>query len=103
GDYLVPVGEALAKTHGAKLKEMADAEWLPIVRDTTMAMMMDLIRGDLAVLGITHEVFFSERTLHQNGAVEAVLKLLTDKGLIYTGVLERPKGEAADDWEERPQ
>jgi arginyl-tRNA synthetase len=103
GDYLVPVGEALAKTHGAKLKDMADADWLPIVRDTTMAMMMDLIRGDLAVLGITHEVFFSERTLHQNGAVEAVLKLLTDKGLIYTGVLERPKGDAADDWEERPQ
>ena len=103
GDYLVPVGAALAKTHGDKLLKAPDAEWMPIVRDTTMAMMMDLIRGDLAVLGITHEVFFSERTLHQNGAVEAVLKLLTDKGLIYTGVLERPKGDASEDWEERPQ
>ncbi|MDO8421088.1 MAG: arginine--tRNA ligase [Parvibaculum sp.] len=103
GDYLVPVGVALAKTHGDKLLKAPDTEWLPVVRDTTMAMMMDLIRGDLAVLGIVHEVFFSERTLHQNGAVEAVLKLLDEKGLIYTGVLERPKGDASEDWEERPQ
>ncbi|MDO8287685.1 MAG: arginine--tRNA ligase [Parvibaculum sp.] len=103
GDYLMPVGQALAKTHGEKLKAMPDAEWMPIVRDTTMAMMMDLIRGDLAVLGITHEVFFSERSLHQSGAVDAVLKLLDDKGLIYKGVLERPKGDTSDDWEEREQ
>ncbi len=103
GDYLVPVGQVLAKTHGGKLKSMPDAEWMPIVRDTTMAMMMDLIRSDLKVLGITHEVFFSERSLHQSGAVDAVLKLLDEKGLIYTGVLERPKGDASDDWEERPQ
>lgn len=103
GDYLVPVGQALAEAHGDKLLSQPETEWLPVVRDTTMAMMMDLIRTDLALLGITHETFFSERTLHQNGAVEAVLKLLDEKGLIYTGVLERPKGEAADDWEERPQ
>lgn len=103
GDYLVPVGQALADTHGDKLRDQPEADWLPVVRDTTMAMMMDLIRADLGLLGITHDTFFSERTLHESGAVEAVLKLLEDKGLIYTGVLERPKGEAADDWEERPQ
>jgi arginyl-tRNA synthetase len=103
GDYLVPVGQALAAAHGDKLLSQPEAEWLPVVRDTTMEMMMDLIRSDLGLLGITHETFFSERTLHQNGAVEAVLKLLDEKGLIYTGVLERPKGETSDDWEERPQ
>ena len=103
GDYLIPVGKALAKMHGNTLLDKPDAEWLPLVRETTMSMMMDLIREDLALLGITHETFFSERTLHQSGAVDDVLKLLDDKGLIYTGVLERPKGEAADDWEERPQ
>lgn len=103
GDYLVPVGQALADTHGDKLLSQPETEWLPVVRDTTMSMMMDLIRADLGLLGITHETFFSERTLHQSGAVEAVLKLLDEKGLIYTGVLERPKGDASDDWEERPQ
>jgi len=103
GDYLIPVGKALAKMHGNTLLDKPDAEWLPLVRETTMSMMMDLIREDLALLGITHETFFSERTLHQSGAVDDVLKLLDDKGLIYTGVLERPKGDTADDWEERPQ
>ena len=103
GDYLIPVGKALARMHGNTLLDKPDAEWLPLVRETTMSMMMDLIREDLALLGITHETFFSERTLHQSGAVDDVLKLLDEKGLIYTGVLERPKGDAADDWEERPQ
>lgn len=103
GDYLIPVGKALAKMHGNTLLDKPDAEWLSLVRETTMSMMMDLIREDLALLGITHETFFSERTLHQSGAVDDVLKLLDEKGLIYTGVLERPKGDTADDWEERPQ
>ena len=103
GDYLIPVGKALARMHGNTLLEKPDEEWLPLVRETTMSMMLDLIREDLSLLGITHETFFSERTLHQSGAVDNVLKLLDEKGLIYTGVLERPKGESQDDWEERPQ
>ncbi len=103
GDYLKPVGKALSATHGNALMTMEEGEWLPIVRDAAIDAMMELIRGDLAVLGIEHEVFFSERALHKSGAVEAVLKLLDEKGLIYTGVLEPPKGELPDDWEPRPQ
>jgi arginyl-tRNA synthetase len=64
---------------------------------------MDMIRGDLAVLGIVHEVFFSERSLHHSGAIEETLKLLDSKGLLYEGVLEAPKGEKGEDWEARPQ
>ncbi|MGB5950770.1 MAG: arginine--tRNA ligase [Parvibaculum sp.] len=103
GDYLKPVGQALAAEHGDALAGMEEAEWLPVVRDAAIDAMMELIRGDLAVLGINHEVFFSERELHKSGAVEATLKLLEEKGLIYTGVLEPPKGELPDDWEPRPQ
>jgi arginyl-tRNA synthetase len=103
GDYLKPVGEALKAAHGQKLTQMNEAEWLPIVRDTAIDAMMELIRGDLAVLGITHEVFYSERELHKSGAIEKTLKLLENKGLIYTGVLEAPKGEQSDDWEPREQ
>jgi arginyl-tRNA synthetase len=103
GDYLKPVGAALAAEHGDALAKMGEGEWLPIVRNAAIDAMMELIRGDLAVLGINHEVFFSERELHKSGAVEATLKLLEQKGLIYTGVLEPPKGELPDDWEPRPQ
>ncbi len=103
GDYLKPVGAALAAQYGNELAKMEEAEWLPIVRNAAIDAMMEFIRGDLAVLGIEHEVFFSERTLHSSGAIEATLKLLEQKGLIYTGVLEPPKGELPDDWEPRPQ
>jgi arginyl-tRNA synthetase len=103
GDYLKPVGRELAAAHGDALLGMEEAGWLPVVRNAAIDAMMELIRGDLAVLGIRHEVFYSERTLHASGAIEATLKLLEDKGLIYVGVLEAPKGEQVEDWEPRPQ
>ncbi|HCX68644.1 MAG TPA: arginine--tRNA ligase, partial [Rhodobiaceae bacterium] len=103
GDYLKPVGEALAAAHGKSLLEMEEGEALKIARETAVEAMMELIRGDLAVLGIVHEVFYSELSLHRSGAVEKTLKMLEDKGLIYIGTLEPPKGEVPDDWEARPQ
>ena len=104
GDYLKPVGQALAATHGGNLIDVNDeAEALRIAREAAIDAMMELIRGDLAVLGITHEVFFSELSLHRSGAIDETVKLLEEKGLIYFGVLEPPKGETPEDWEPRPQ
>ncbi len=104
GDYLKPVGQALAATHGGNLIDVNDeAEALRIAREAAIDAMMELIRGDLAVLGITHEVFFSELSLHRSGAIDETVKLLEEKGLIYVGVLEPPKGETPEDWEPRPQ
>ncbi len=68
GDYLVPVGEALKRDHGDGLLAMDEAAWMPIVKPVAIAMMMDMIRDDLALLGVTHEVFFSEATLHDRSA-----------------------------------
>ncbi len=108
GDYLKPVGEALAKQHGASLKEKSEAEWLPLVKDASIAAMMEMIRDDLAALGIEQEVFFSERTLHDassgdSSAIAKTIKTLEEAGLIYEGVLEPPKGKKPDDWEPRAQ
>ncbi|GAK43999.1 arginyl-tRNA synthetase [Tepidicaulis marinus] len=103
GDYLVPIGKELAAEYGDKLKAMPEADWLEIVRKRAIEAMMEMIRGDLAALGIEHEVFYSERSLHENGAVEETLAYLESKGLIYTGVLEPPKGKTPEDWEPRPQ
>ena len=108
GDYLVPVGAALAQTHGAALAgpdaTPAPASlWLDVVRDTTMAMMLESIREDLAALGVHHDIFTSERALLQSGAVDRAIALLQEKGLIYEGVLEPPKGKTPEDWEPRAQ
>jgi arginyl-tRNA synthetase len=101
GDYLVPVGEALAAEFGSAFVGAPEAEWLGKFRTRTVALMMDRIREDLALLGIRQDVFFSEASLGKR--VQQALDTLAAKGLIYEGVLEAPKGEAADDWEPRPQ
>lgn len=103
GDYLVPVGQALKDVYGDKYLTADEAEWLPLFREFTVARMMDTIRDDLKLMGVHHHVFSSERALVDAGSVDAALKALEDQGLIYTGVLEPPKGKKPDDWEPRPQ
>lgn len=104
GDYLVPAGKALADKYGDKLKAMDEAEWLPIVRDFSIDAMMDLIREDLALLNVHHDVFFSERKLHgKGGDIDEMLQEFLDRDLVYEGVLPPPKGQLPDDWEEREQ
>jgi arginyl-tRNA synthetase len=105
GDYLKPVGTALAKAHGPALQAMPEAEWLPIVRGAAIDAMMAMIREDLAALSIRHDVFFSERTLHGGGdsPISAAIAHLQSRGLIYEGRLPPPKGAPEVDWEDREQ
>ncbi|MBT5944839.1 MAG: arginine--tRNA ligase [Rhodospirillaceae bacterium] len=103
GDYLVPVGAALAARDGDKWQASDESEWLPEFRAFSVAAMMDLIRDDLGVLNIRHDEFSSERALVEADGVDAVMQTLERDGLIYEGVLEPPKGKLPDDWEERPQ
>ena len=95
GDYLKPVGAALAGQHGDSLKDMAERDWLPIVRDTAVDMMMDMIRDDLMALNIRHDVFFSERSLSdpENNRIAGAIDSLRQRGLIYEGRLPPPKGQ----------
>ena len=101
GDYLKPVGQVLAKEYGDSLLKRDD--WLPLVREKSIAMMMDLIREDLAALSIKQEVFFSEKALQDEGAVSKALATLEARDLIYIGKLPPPKGELPADWEDRDQ
>ena len=103
GDYLVPVGQALAAEHGDKLKAMPEGAWLPIVRAKAIAMMMEMIKGDLAALNIKHDVFFSERSLIETGnnKVTETIDFLRAKGDIYEGRLPPPKGKPVEDYEDR--
>jgi arginyl-tRNA synthetase len=103
GDYLKPVGEALAQKMGDKWLNAGEDIWLGEIRTLVTSMMLDAIREDLQALGIHFDVFTSEKALVQKGAVDDVLKTLEDMDLIYIGVLEPPKGKTPDDWEARPQ
>jgi arginyl-tRNA synthetase len=105
GDYLKPVGAALAEEFGKRLLGMKEEAWLPKVRERAIAAMLQLIRDDLAALAIKHDVFFSERSLSggDGGEVAATIDELRLKGLVYEGRLPPPKGKLPDDWEDREQ
>ncbi len=104
GDYLKPAGASLAAEFGKSLLAMPQSEWMPLVKDRVLDAMMDLIRADLAKLGVKHDVFFSERTLHGQGRdIDLTLDWLREEGLVYQGTLDPPKGQVDEDWEEREQ
>jgi arginyl-tRNA synthetase len=105
GDYLVPVGEALAAEYGRSLNQKSEAEWLALVRSKAIDMMMESIRQDLAALNVRHDVFFSERSLTEGDVdqVARTLDQLREQGQIYEGRLPPPKGAPIEDWEDRQQ
>ncbi len=103
GDYLIPTAEKLREADGDKWKDAPEADWLEPLSRFAIDEMMALIRGDLAALGVEHDVFTSERDLVAGGGVERAIEILTSRGLIYEGVLEPPKGRTPDDWEPRLQ
>lgn len=99
GDYLVPVGQKLATEYGDKFVAAPESEWLAPFRQFTVAMMMEMIRSDLALLGIHHDIFASEAEVQQEKKPEAAEAFLRERGLVYDGELEPPKGEPDPDWE----
>ncbi|MDB5671498.1 MAG: arginine--tRNA ligase [Alphaproteobacteria bacterium] len=99
GDYLKPVGKRLAEEFGELYADAPEGEWLATFRKRSVAAMLELIKADLALLGIHHALFASEAEVQASGAVDRALETLRGKGLIYQGVLEAPKGEVNEDWE----
>jgi arginyl-tRNA synthetase len=103
GEYLIEVGQALKDKVGEAYVDQPEDVWLADVREFATAAMMDLIREDLRLLNVEMDVFYSEKSLYGTGRIEGAIQDLTDKGLIYRGTLEPPKGKLPEDWEPREQ
>lgn len=97
GEYLIDVGKALFQKYGSDLKDKK------LVREFTISAMMEKIKADLKLLDVEYDVFFSEKTLHDQNKIAEVIKSLEDRNLVYRGVLEPPKGNLPEDWEPREQ
>lgn len=103
GDYLIPVGKALAEEFGDQYAKADESAWLHLYKRRSVAAMMDLIRSDLGKLGIQHDVFFSEYSLHESGRIQEMIDVLQEQGHVYRGILQPPKGKEPEGWEPREQ
>jgi arginyl-tRNA synthetase len=100
GEYLMPVGEMLAAEFSDKYAQAPESEWLPLFRERAIKAMLDLIRHDLGLLDIHHDLFSSEADVQRTGGADKAMQVLRDKGLVYEGILERPKSlDPHDEWE----
>jgi arginyl-tRNA synthetase len=99
GEYLIPIGKALANEFADRYAAAAESEWLALFRERAVAAMMDMIRADLKLLGIEHDLFASEAELQRAGKPETAEAWLREHDLVYDGVLEQPKGKVVEDWE----
>ncbi|WP_250295925.1 arginine--tRNA ligase [Wolbachia endosymbiont of Oedothorax gibbosus] len=100
GEYLKPIGEGLAKKYGKELREEED-NW--VIRDYTLSSILEIIKEDMNLLGVNHDVFTSEYELQKSGKIEESIKILSDKGLVYEGYLEKPKGKESENWTSRKE
>ena len=103
GEYLIDVGQKLKEKVGDAYVGTGEDVWLQEVREFATDQMLELIREDLAMLGVKMDHFFSEKSLYGTGRIEAAIENLRGKGLIYRGTLEPPKGKTPEDWEPREQ
>lgn len=99
GEYLKEVGQALVKRDGDKWKGKPEVEWINPIREFAVEYMMGMIRKDLDLIGIHHDVFSNERVMIEDGTLEKSFNKLQDMGLIYQGTLPPPKGKEMEDWE----
>ncbi len=103
GEYLKDVAQALVARDGDRWRNKPEAEWLAPIRRFAIDRIMEGIREDLKTLGVVQKVFSSERAMVESGGVDRALQTLEDRGLLYIGTLDPPKGKAPEDWEPRPQ
>ena len=99
GGYLKAVGADLAGEFGDRYVHAPESEWLELFKRRSVDAMLDLIRHDLALLDVHHDLFASEREVQESGAVDRALAVLDEKGLVYRGTLPPPRGKTIEDWE----
>ncbi len=104
GEYLVDVAKEFKQEHGEKYVDASEEQQRGLFTDYAIEKLMQVIKGDLAALGIRFDNFYSEKTLHGSGAIDSAVEALTQKGLMYRGVLPPPKdAKLAEDYEPREQ
>jgi len=81
-DYVREIAAAVVAAEPAVL-DQPEEKALDVVRQEGVALMFASIRRSLADFGVEFDVYFSERTLHDNGEIELAVARLREQGHVY--------------------
>lgn len=98
GEYLIEPAKKLFNQYQDKLLYKSQEEYIDIVKKFAVDEMLILIKNDLEDLGIKHDIFFHESSLHESGAIDTLIAKLLQEGFIYKGFLPQPKGKHKEDF-----
>ena len=101
GEYLIDVAKNIIDKNGDKILEQDNS--FELIKDESVALLLDLIKADLKLLSIEQDHFISEKKLIAEGKIDEAITKLKDLDLIYEGILDKPKGKQIEDWEPREQ
>ena len=83
GDYITDLAQEVLATYGSELRAKPEEERVELCKEFGYKKILRSQQEDLKNYGIVYDVWFSERSLHQSGAVDKVIKELEAKGLLY--------------------
>lgn len=82
GEYIRELGDEVLKAH-PDIRELTDEAALPVIRAAAYEAQMVDIRNTLAEFGVEFDVFFSEKELHDAGAIESAVARLREQGHVF--------------------
>lgn len=82
GQYVVDLGQELVREHGARIADLPVEQGLTEIGRIGLERMLVDIRKDLEAVGVTFDVWFSERSLFADGTYQKSLDLLKERGYL---------------------
>jgi len=102
GNYIIDIAKRVIKSKA--IKDFSNLEKIyKRLCSESLKYSMQLIKGNLNLLGVKHNNFVYESKLINNKTVSKIVKKLKKEDYIYEGELDIPKGEQTKDWKTRNQ
>ena len=83
GQDIIDTAQRIVDAVGDSYLQLPEAERQEKMIATALDEKIAAIKSGLAAFGVEYDVWFSETTLHESGAVKEVVDLLTEKGMTY--------------------
>ena len=97
GEYIKDIANAVLNKL-KKIKFNSFEKVFEILKKESLNYSLNLIKSDLKLLGVKHDLFFSETKMVKNKSVDKIIKILKKNNFVFEGFLEAPRGDDSSSW-----